>query len=192
MEELPLPYDRCLLWELTDLLTELSLPGRLNPDNFELDESKEDDGPSQPWAGFIQDAATRYQHSSLHCDQLDDSVTEEMRAELKAFQKLLDTIADSRVRVVEGFSELSDDARGMLSLGAVTTEVSLDELNKKIREPDEHLAQFIETAKNVLKHLSKAPGPTQDLAYLDFVADLTQTYVEATGRMGMSRSMLKS
>ena len=57
MEELPLPYDERQLREFTDLLIELSLPGYLNLDISEPVESEEDDGPLQPWAGFIQDAA---------------------------------------------------------------------------------------------------------------------------------------
>ena len=183
MEELPLPYEECLLRKLTDLLIERSLPGHLNSINSEIEASEEEKGqPHQPWAGFIQDAAIRYQQSSLFCDQLDDSATDEVRAELKAFRKLLDKIAAARIQMVDGYSKLSDNALGMLNLGAVTTEVSLDELIKTMRKPDEQQAQLTETAKNALKHLNKSPGPTEDLAYLEFAADLANTYVDATGR----------
>jgi len=181
-EELPLPYDVPLLRKLTNLLLEQRNLGHVDPYRIKPDERDEEkDEPAQPWAGFIQDAAIDYQHSSSYHEPLDDTEIQQVRAELKSLQKLLEKTDSTQALLTCKLNELSDEAHGMLNLGAVTTEVSLDDLFDEMHRTTKFHGQFIKVAKSSLKHLNNPSGKPEDTAYREFVANLAGIYAEATG-----------
>ncbi len=170
------PYSKKQLRDFVVLLQELKLENYEPPETFIIY------GLVQPWVGFIQDAAIHYKSVVASRVELDNSATEKVRKEFLSLKKLIKRNPDNPLKVFRKSDELSILAVGLLNLGAAALGVDIEKTICGIKSSKRSLRLFVECLDRATSYLNDPPGPSKDIALLEFTTGLVDVYVEATGR----------
>ncbi len=170
------PYSKKQLRDFVVLLQELKLENYEPPETFIIY------GLVQPWVGFIQDAAIHYKSVMASRVELDNSATEKVRKEFLSLKKLIKRNPDNPLKVFRKSDELSILAVGLLNLGAAALGVDIEKTICEIKSSKRSRKLFVECLDLATSYLNDPPGPSKDIALLEFTTGLVDVYVEATGR----------
>ena len=170
------PYSDTQLRDFVVLLQELKLEDHEPPETWIIY------GLVQPWAGFIQEAAIHYKSVVASRVKLDNSATEKVRKEFLSLKKLIKRNPDNPLKVFRKSNGLSISAIGLLNLGAAAVGVDIEKTIRGIKSSKRSRRLFFECLDRATSYLNDPPGPSKDIAFLEFAAGLVDVYVEATGR----------